>query len=278
MDYEKGKAFEAASYAPPEYLDNHQDVPASETPMFNHMTTNTRTLVAATARFPPTFNCYAQWKWKQVYSLGPSSDEKMFTISFDNKLFSKKQSLFLHSGPSNKAPIIATASRKALGWHDRATVTLHRENGDEQEISFERPEDASWTKSEVRAFRIELRKGVVEEFQWRTSHGDEIKELAGHSYGWKLVRMANPQRGQQSFGYTSDGQEVVAVLAHNMSWSVTKGYNFGFLGTGLTGTLGEEWETAAVISGFWLWHLSVTRAIANSSSASAAAGAAAAAS
>ncbi|KAK2046276.1 hypothetical protein LZ31DRAFT_462713 [Colletotrichum somersetense] len=209
------------------------------------MTTDSRTLVAAAIRFPPKFNCYGQWKWKQLYSLGPSSDEKLFTVSFNTKLFSKKQLLFLHSGPSDKGPAIATVSRKTLGSHHRATITLQGEDGNEQEISFERPEDVSWTQGQVRAFRIEVRKGVVEEFQWRSSHGDEIKELAGHSYGWKLVRMKTQQAGQKSFGYSSDGKEVVAVLAHSTSWSMTKGYNFGFLGTGLTGTLGEDWETAA---------------------------------
>ncbi|TQN71644.1 hypothetical protein CSHISOI_03887 [Colletotrichum shisoi] len=283
MDYEKGKSFGTSSYPPPSYVSDHQEAPAYHNPRFNYAATDSSTLVPATARFPPTFSCYGQWKWKQLYTLGPSSDEKLFAVSFDTKLFSKKQSLFLHGGSSDKAPIIATTSRKAHGWHDRATITLHIDNGDGQEIQLERPENAGWTKSEVRAFRIEVRKGVVEEFQWRTSHGDEIKELAGHSYGWKLVHMGQPQHGggggggEQSFGYTSDGHEVVAVLAHNMSWSMTKGYNFGFLGTGLTGIWGAEWETAAVISGFWLWHLALTKAGASSSSAAAGASAAAAA-
>ncbi|KAK1597119.1 uncharacterized protein LY79DRAFT_508261 [Colletotrichum navitas] len=84
------------------------------------MTTDSTSLVAATARFPPTFNCYGQWKWKQLYFLGP-----------------------------------------------------------------------------------------------------------------------------KSFGYSSDGKEVVAVLARSTSWSMTKTYKFAFLGTGLTGTLSEDWETAA---------------------------------
>ncbi|KAK1989132.1 hypothetical protein LZ30DRAFT_696512 [Colletotrichum cereale] len=259
MDYDKGELCNAVSHDPPAYLDHDQNAPAYQSPRFNHMTTDSRALVAATTRFPPTFNCYGQWNWKQLYSLGPSSDENMFTVSFDTKLFSQKQSLFLHSGPSDKGPVIATVSRKALGMHRRATIILPGENGKEQEIPFERPEDVSWTQGEVRAFRIKVRKGVVEEFQWRTSHGDEIKELAGHSCGWKLVRMVEtPQAGQKSFGYSSDGKEVVAVLAYSTSWSMTKSYNFGFLGAGLTGTLGEDWETAAVVSGFSLWHLAVT--------------------
>ncbi|KAK2015665.1 hypothetical protein LZ32DRAFT_602310 [Colletotrichum eremochloae] len=271
MDKNEEKLYEAASYDPPAYLDRDQSAPAYQNPRFNHMTTDSTTLVAATTRFPPAFNCYGQWKWKQLYSLGPSSDDKLFTVSFDNKLFSKKQLLFLHSGPSDKGPVIASLSSKTLSSHYRATITLRGEDDKEQEIAFERPENVSWTQGEVRAFRIEVRKGVVEEFQWRSSHGDEIKELAGHSYGWKLVRMKTPPTGQKSFGYSSDGKEVVAVLAHSTSWSMTKSYNFGFLGTGLTGTLGEDWETAAVISGFSLWHVAAINGSATSASSAAAA-------
>ncbi|WYZ42180.1 hypothetical protein EsH8_V_001075 [Colletotrichum jinshuiense] len=259
MDYEKGQSVDATRYGPPAYSGYQEDAPAYHAPRFNDAGTGSTRLVAATARFPPTFNCYGQWKWKQLYTLGPSSDDKMFTVSFDTKLFSKKQTLFLHSGSSEKAPIIATASRKAVGWHDRATITLHRENGAEKEIAFEKPEITSWTKSEVRCFHFEVRKGEVEEFQWRNSHGDEIKELAGHSYGWKLVRIGRPRPGGQSFGYTSDGHEVVAVLAHSMSWSMTKSFNFGFVGAGQTGIWGEEWETTAVISGFWLWYMQISK-------------------
>ncbi|KAK2056388.1 hypothetical protein LY76DRAFT_595226 [Colletotrichum caudatum] len=276
MENSMEKSYEAASYDPPAYLDHDQKTPAYQSPTFNHMTTDSETLVAATTRFPPKFNCYGQWKWKQLYSLGPSSDEKLFTVSFNTKLFSKKQLLFLHSGPSDKGPVIATVRRKTLGSHYRATITLQGEDGKEQEISLERPEHVSWTQGQVRAFRIEAREGVAEEFQWRSSHGDEIKELAGHSYGWKLVRTETRQAGQKSFGYSSDGKEVVAVLAHSTSWSMTKGYNFGFLGTGLTGTLGEDWETATVISGFSLWHTAVTEASATSAASAGASAAAAA--
>ncbi|KAJ0164905.1 hypothetical protein CTA2_12925 [Colletotrichum tanaceti] len=279
MDHDKGKSFDNSSHPPP-YTSDDQEAPAYQTPRFNYAAAGSSTLVPATARFPPTFSCYWQWTWKQVYTLGPSSDERLFAVSLDTKLFSKKQSLFLHGGSSEKAPVIATVSRKAAhGWHDRATIALHRDDDDgddgDREIQLERPENASWTKSEVRAFRFEVRKGVVEEFQWRTSHGDEIKELAGRSYGWKLVHMGGRSQpggsGGQSFGYTSDGHEVVAVLAQNVSWSVSKWCNFGFLGTGLTGTWGAEWETAAVVSGIWLWHLASQQAGAISSSAAAAA-------
>ncbi|KAF5517514.1 hypothetical protein CGCA056_v011156 [Colletotrichum aenigma] len=277
MNHEKGKLAEADAYSnPPPYPGNNAELPDYETPRFNNTASDTR-LVAATARFPPILNCYYQWKWKQVYYLGPSAEEKMFAISFDGKLFSTKQTLCLHNGPSDKAPVMATASRTGMGWHDRSTINVNREFGSGEDIKLEKPQDAGFRKSQVRAFHMKTTKGRVEEFQWRTSHGNEIKELAGHASGWKLVRMMGPESiGGHSknpdLGYSSDGQEVVAVLAHNMSWSMTKGYRFAFMGTGLTGTLGEEWEATAVLTGFWLWYQQVTT---NSAAGAGAAGAAA---
>ncbi|TDZ54493.1 hypothetical protein CTRI78_v006296 [Colletotrichum trifolii] len=280
----KDKAFDAHNGNPPPYPDNIGEAPPYEAPTFNDTAMDSTRLTAATAKFPPTFNCYYVWKFKQVYYLGPTSDEKLYTISYDQKIFSRKQSLFLHDGPSDKDRMLATVSRQGKGWHDHASITVHRQHGGDVEVAFEPLEHPSWKQAQVRAFHFRTAKGVVEEFQWRTSHGSEIKELAGHSTGWKLVRMsqaqaqagtAGPSREPKP-GFASDGQEVVAVLAHNMSWSMTKGSKFAFMGSGLTGTLGEEWETAAVASGFWLWWLYVT-ASAGTAGAAAGAGAAVAA-
>lgn len=93
-------------------------------------------------------------------------------------------------------------------------------------------------------------------------HGNEVKELAtGHSYGWKLVWLSGPihsaggSRKEREMGLASDGTEIVALLAHNASWSMTKGFRFAFLATGLTGTFGETWEIMTVTSASHLWYL-----------------------
>ncbi|KAF9871448.1 hypothetical protein CkaCkLH20_11095 [Colletotrichum karsti] len=259
MDYEKRKSHEAYGDAdPPPYPGNSAELPTYQTPTLNNSTSDSRGLVPATARFPPTLNCYYQWKWKEIYYLGPSSDERMFAITFDKTIFSRKQTMLLRNGPSDEAPVLATASRSVKGWYENAIINVNKPHGSGNDIAFERPANTGWRKSEQRAFHYRTGKGIVEEFQWRTSHGNEIKELAGHSAGWKLVRMMGPETiGGSSknpqLGYSSDGHEVVAVLAHNTSWSMTKGYKFAFMGTGLTGTLGEEWEAIAVLTGFWMW-------------------------
>ncbi|KAJ5529274.1 hypothetical protein N7527_002667 [Penicillium freii] len=107
-------------------------------------------------------------------------------------------------------------------------------------------------------------KGTTRErFEWRKSHGNEIRELVGFSYGWKLVRLTGPvnnvagSRKERARGYTSDGLEIVALIAHNASWSMTKGFRFAFMGAGLTGTMGENWEVVVVTSALQLWFINV---------------------
>lgn len=52
----------------------------------------------------------------------------------------------------------------------------------------------------------------------------------------------------------------MALLAHNASRSMTKGFRFAFLGTGLTGTFGEVWEILTIMSALHLWQLDFTAA------------------
>ncbi|KAK1991427.1 hypothetical protein LX36DRAFT_663328 [Colletotrichum falcatum] len=75
MDTKTEKFYDAVGRDAHAYLDHEQDVPAYRDPTFNHMMTDSRPLVAATTRFPPIFNCCGQWRWKQLYYLGPSSEE-----------------------------------------------------------------------------------------------------------------------------------------------------------------------------------------------------------
>ncbi|KAL1642432.1 hypothetical protein SLS58_005506 [Diplodia intermedia] len=86
----------------------------------------------------------------------------------------------------------------------------------------------------------------VEAFEWRGSSGEHVRRVAtGPSAGWKLVRLAG--------GEEEEEEEVVAVIAHNASWSKTKKLRFAFVGSGLTGGLGELWEIVVVVSALKMW-------------------------
>lgn len=258
--------------SPPPYTehDPHTQVPGYETPGRS---------TGATVKFPPALNGYYQWKLSTTFHLGPTAEEKLFAVSTHTTVFSNKPSVVLHDGPTNKHPVMATALGDRWGRTRPITLTLPPRPGGPHTTDIVESLIPSSSMSPVWSFEASIGpKGTTRErFEWRKSHGNEIKELAGHSTGWKLVRLAasgnNPggSRKERDFGYTSDGLEVVAIIAHNASWSMTKGLRFTFLGSGLTGTMGEAWEILVITSSLQLWYIDVQANAAASSAAAAAA-------
>lgn len=134
--------------------------------------------------------------------------------------------------------------------------------------------------------------GQVERFEWRRTKGQEVRSL-GVKSGWKLVRMTDapppaydeiegylaPEKdvsvdskslnsdagssihsnevstdGSRPEGRSSDGHEVVAVMALG-SWRSRKdACEFQLLGSGANGELGEAWSLMALMSALSIWH------------------------
>ncbi|KAJ5170988.1 uncharacterized protein N7500_003771 [Penicillium coprophilum] len=221
-------------------------------------------------------NGYFQWKITSTFHLGPTAEEKLYAVSTPVAFLNSKPSIVLHDGPTNKHPIMATARGDKWGRRRPIAITLPPRPGSEQKHDIVEqvvPGGSLKHMSPTYTFEISVgSKGTTpERFEWRKSHGSEIKELAGHSHGWKLVRLAPPanngiggSRKERDHGYTSDGLEVVAIIAHNASWSMTKGFRFAFLGVGLTGTMGENWEIVVVTSALQMWLIDVQSASATS--------------
>ncbi|KAJ5305656.1 hypothetical protein PENANT_c041G07841 [Penicillium antarcticum] len=239
----------------------------------------------ATTKFPSAMNGYFQWKLTTIFHLGPTADEKLYAVSSHTTVLSNKPSIVLHDGPTDKHPVIATARGDRWGRTRPIMLTLptRPESQHNNDIVEEMVPGTLKKMSHTFTFTASVGpKGTSREaFEWRQSHGNEIKELSGHSYGWKLVRLTGPMntaggsRKERERGYTSDGLEVVAVIAHNASWSMTKGFRFAFMGSGLTGTLGEIWEILVVLSALEMWYLDVQSSAAAAGSASATSAAAA---
>lgn len=96
-----------------------------------------------------------------------------------------------------------------------------------------------------------------EAFEWRRSNSLAVSALGGSSQGWKLVRLSKelPPGGRTVAGTgppSGDGFEVVAACTTAVM-SLTKLWKFCFLGTGVSGALGERWAVMAVISGLATW-------------------------
>ncbi|CAG8390889.1 unnamed protein product [Penicillium salamii] len=259
--------------SPPPYTesDPHAQVPVYETAG--------PSAVAATIKFPPALNGYYQWKFTSTSHLGPTAEQKLFAVSTHTTVFSHKPSVVLHDGPTNQHPVMATALADRWGRIRPIELTLPpRPDGPyATEIVESLVPSSSKLTTPTWTFEASVGpKGTTrEKFQWRSSHGAEIKNLAGHSCGWKLVRLAETasvggSRKERDVGSTSDGLEVVAIIAHNASWSMTKGLRFAFLGSGLTGTMGETWEILALTSALQLWYIDVQNNTAAASAAAAA--------
>ncbi|KAJ5412758.1 hypothetical protein N7465_005063 [Penicillium sp. CMV-2018d] len=226
------------------------------------------TSTSATAKFPPAMNGYFQWKLTTTFHLGPTADEKLYAVSTPATVFNNKPTIVLHDGPTNKHPVMATAQGDKWGRSRPVAITLPPRPGSQHQDSIVEqvvPGGSLKHFSPSHMFEISVGpKGTTRErFEWRKSHGNEIKELVGFSYGWKLVRLTGPvnnvagSRKERARGYTSDGLEIVALIAHNASWSMTKGFRFAFMGAGLTGTMGENWEVVVVTSALQLWFIDV---------------------
>lgn len=172
--------------------------------------------------------------------------------------------LVLHNGPTDDHPPLATAAYDPSG---RRSVDVNLpplpDRGASPPITVALPARMSKTMG----FRVEVpwpgRPGGDgatvwrnEAYEWRPSTGGVVGGLGGSSRGWKLVRLSNELPPGATGGGTGppsgDGFEVVAVCTTAVM-SMTKLWKFCFLGTGVSGALGERWAVMAVVTGLVIW-------------------------
>ncbi|EKV10210.1 polyketide cyclase [Penicillium digitatum] len=252
---------------PPPYTELDPQT-ATQAPQLDTPSYTESTSTSATTKFPPAINGYFQWKFTTTFHLGPTADEKLFAVSTPATVFKNKPTILLYDGPTNKHPVMATAQGDKWGRSRPIAITLLPRPGSQHEDAIVEqviPGGSLLHASPSYTFETSVGpKGTTrEKFEWRKSYGNEFKELAGLSYGWKLARLTGPvnsvggSKKERDRGYTSDGLEIVALIAHNASWSLTKGFRFIFMGAGLTGTMGEIWEIVVVTSALQLWVMDV---------------------
>lgn len=215
-------------------------------------------------QFPPCINLYRNDAFpgaiQRRYSLGEHQHTPLYAVGVWQS-WSTQASLVLHNGPSEDYPPLATVAFDAYGR--RMNVTLPPLPGEvsAQPISVTAPTMMSSTIS----FRVEVPwpgpNGSVqwrkEAFEWRRSNSLAVSALGGSAQGWKLVRLSKelPPGGLTMAGSgppSGDGFEVVAACTTAVM-SLTKLWKFCFLGTGVSGALGERWAVMAVITGLVTW-------------------------
>ncbi|KAI0600566.1 hypothetical protein F4775DRAFT_582532 [Biscogniauxia sp. FL1348] len=257
MSYSKGELAYIPSYnqgpVPPPYAEyDSTSVPAYEA-AGPSASTGTR------SKFPPALNGYLHQKLtSRTFHLGETQDEPLFAGELHSGWSGKPEAL-LRAGPGERDAVLATANSENK-WTARNVVVMA---GDGAPGDMARVEVTTHYKlrNSNASFAMDVgRDRRREEFEWRYSGGSEIRGLEGEKWGWKLVRLsedvgagAGGGRSARPAGSTSDGKEVVAVWTHNASWSMKKAFKFQFLGSGVTGVLGDRWAAAVLVSAIRMW-------------------------
>ncbi|KAI1430506.1 hypothetical protein GGR50DRAFT_208047 [Xylaria sp. CBS 124048] len=207
---------------------------------------------------PPSLNAYFQWKFTRTFHLGEKKEEPLFAVRPHSGI-SGKPELVLYEGLDDNGPVLATGTRFRLNWSLIATLTIPAHEGVGHDIENQSVEMQVNNSGLHTSFRFAAgvgrgKKTRREQFEWRSSHGTEVKDLHGYKGGWKLVRLSNPRadgggdRASRASGSSSDGYEVVAAWAYNSSMSMTKLFKFQLMGSALTGELGNRGAAIALIS------------------------------
>ncbi|CAN8102468.1 unnamed protein product [Discula destructiva] len=212
-------------------------------------------------QFPPTINLYRDalpgGPLQRRLFLGEHQYPPLYAVGV------WVGAVVLHNGPSDDFPPLATvAFQDPLG--SRMAVSLPPTGA--PDIIPPQPVHATLSRGGTLSFSVEVPwagEGCRREaFEWRrTRNSAAVGALGGATQGWKLVRLANelPPGGGAGRGTgagtgppSGDGHEVVAVCASAVM-SLTKLWKFCFLGTGVSGLLGERWAVMAVSTGLVTW-------------------------
>ncbi|KAI1360733.1 hypothetical protein F5Y08DRAFT_39922 [Xylaria arbuscula] len=281
-------AYDHGEAPPPPYQYNANSTypPSEPAPSYHggESSTGAGPISGVNPKFPPVLNAYVKWGFTKTFHLGETKDTPSLAARWHSG-FTKKPELELFDGPDDKGTILATANHESM-FKSNSILTIPAREGVPHDVESQRVTMScpKLLKSKTYAFAADVGVGKEtrrEQFEWRSSHGSEVRELDGYRWGWKLVRLsggsvsAGGDRGTRGSGSTSDGLEVVAAWAHNNSMSMTKAFKFQLMGSALTGMLGERGATVALISALRIWAIEIATSSAASGNAASAASAAA---
>lgn len=218
--------------------------------------------VSYNCRFPTAFNIYYKscngLLTSAIFQLGEHREQPLYAAKFHLR-WNGKSNLTLHDGPETTSPILSTVeSEKLIG----RTSSIKVLSPPAPKAISERMRAEYHLTSESYTFAVETsteQGSLPERFEWRQSHGEEVRDIAAWSWGWKLVRLTSDapdgrggKRDVRGKGVASDGKEVVAVLIDRTTLT-RKMAQVQFLGNGATGKLGDAWEIMAVTTALRIW-------------------------
>ncbi|KAJ4227009.1 hypothetical protein NW759_004383 [Fusarium solani] len=219
-------------------------------------------------KLPHTLNLY-RYKGSDMpvgtYTLGERESQPLYLCKADRRFLGLLSSpMVIYSGPTDDDPPLAYI--KISGWSCTVSVGLAAWSGALTLYPDQEVKEKFFRGGQH--FTIESGTSgneVKEEFEWRPSKCDAVAGLGGQRRGWKLMRLARGPPGGADMDFLpgnirdSYGKEIVAVWTEAKRNSTEIGH-FRFLGTGVTGALGDKWAIMAIITALAL--LEQDRAIA----------------
>ncbi|KAI8714285.1 hypothetical protein NCS52_01148200 [Fusarium sp. LHS14.1] len=217
---------------------------------------------------PPIIRASYQNTWSQLIcwtsvslNLGEPDAKPTYSVSLPKGWYGD---IILHNGPSTDSAPLASGSRDRVCRTSDYSITLPPLPGSDFDGGLEILRRPSGRKGRW-WFGIKVGQGAgqqVERFEWRRSHGSEVKSVGQSRWGWKLVRLGSNKEEDYSSdeeipddrdGFTSDGKEIVAVWAGSSCWKMSGVGELQFRGSGLTGELGTAWALMVVMSCMAIW-------------------------
>lgn len=196
---------------------------------------------------PPRLDGYLKWHMSSAIHLGQSESQTQFIVRTPESL--KNNEIVIYAGPDEKVGVLGKYTMDR--WARRRPFTVHSPKYGDLEVDV----NTKGTFKRSKTFSFTTDKG--EHFEWRSTSGKEVKELYGKfSYGHKLVRLPTKntelggKRSERAEGYTSSGEEVVAILGFHVSLTSNQIFTLKFLNSGLTETFGPLWEVSTLASAF----------------------------
>ncbi|GAB1320951.1 hypothetical protein MFIFM68171_11161 [Madurella fahalii] len=216
---------------------------------------------------PRRFIAAYKKSWTEIaVTLSDPDSEPAYVVTLDQGWYGN---MTMHSGPTVDHQPLAAVKPGGRMRQD-FSITLPALPGEGSEGRTEVLRYVVSLRREMFWFAMEVGEGRsrrLEKFEWRRSHGSEVKSLGKGGWGWKLVRVGNDmsesyagEEIDRADGLTSDGKEVVAVWA-NITATLTKIGEFEFRGSGATGELGQQWSIMAAVSCMCIWQKSMQTTI-----------------
>ncbi|CAK7243979.1 MAG: hypothetical protein STHCBS139747_005513 [Sporothrix thermara] len=216
--------------------------------------------VARGRQFPAAFNLYGD-NYSRIYFLGEHQHTPLYAVRMRPVWQMTNPVIALHNGPDPEtAPLLAAVDYVSLSDHMSITLPPPLSYRGTGSTAVRLEIVLSWSHYYTFTMEVgtDLRNVHRETFEWRHSYGNAVAALGGAREGWKLVRMSTAPllgapRPHPAPGFmSSDGREVVAMYS-DARMSMTKQLKFAFVGTGLTGALGERWSVMAATSALAIW-------------------------